>query len=103
LTLVRDVVRAAQRAKIEVSLCGEMGGEPEFAMLLVGLGLRTFSITPPAIPEVKKIIRSVSLDQCRRVARKAATFDSEREVLNYLREETRKVLPESFEGRSLGY
>lgn len=103
LMLIRDVVRVAQRAKIEVSLCGEMGGEPEFAMLLVGMGLRTFSITPPAIPEVKKIIRSVSVDQCRRVARKAAAFDSEREVQNYLREETRKILPESFDGRTIGF
>lgn len=103
LTLIRDVIRAAQRGKIDVSLCGEMASEPVFTMLLVGLGLRCFSITPPAIPEIKKIIRSVTVDQCRRVARKAATFDSDREIMSYLRDEASKVLPEAFDGRSIGF
>jgi len=93
LTLIRDTVRAANRAKIDVSICGEMAGEVEFVMLLVGLGLRSLSITPPAIPEVKQLIRSVSLTQCKRVARKAMSLDSDRDVLNYLKEEARKALP----------
>lgn len=96
LNLIKDVVRAAGRAKIEVSLCGEMGGEPEFVMLLLGFGLRMLSITPPAVPETKKIIRSVSIDQCKRIARKVAGFESDREVLNYLRQETSKIIPEMF-------
>ncbi len=103
VTLVRDVLRAAHRAKIDVSLCGEMAGEPEFAVLLLGLGLRTFSITPPAIPEIKKIIRSVSIEHCQRVARRVLGFDSEREVINYLRDELNKVMPEVYGGRSVAY
>ncbi|MCC6579363.1 MAG: phosphoenolpyruvate--protein phosphotransferase [Phycisphaeraceae bacterium] len=94
LQLIRDVVRAAKRAKIDVSLCGEMAGEPEFVMALVGMGLRSLSMTPPAIPEVKKILRSVSIEKCRRLARKVSSFESDRQVLNYLREEVRKILPE---------
>jgi phosphotransferase system enzyme I (PtsI) len=96
--LIRDVVRAANRVKIDVSLCGEMAGQPEFVMLLVGLGLRNFSITPPAIPEVKKIIRSVSIEQCNKVARQAMAYDSDREVLNFLRDELRKIVPEVLDG-----
>ena len=96
LMLIKEIVRSAQRAKIECSLCGEMAGQPEYVMMLIGLGLRSFSITPPAIPEAKKIIRSVTTDQCRRVARRATGFESDREVLNYLREETRRVVPEVF-------
>ena len=103
VTLVKEVIRAAQRGKVDVSLCGEMAGEPEYTMLLLGLGLRTFSMTPPAIPEIKQIIRTVSLDQCRRVARKVNGFDSEREVLNYLKDEVGKILPEGFGGWSAGY
>jgi phosphotransferase system enzyme I (PtsI) len=99
IQLIKDVVRAGQRAHIDVSLCGEMGGELDFVMLLVGLGLRSLSITPPSIPEVKKLIRSVSITHCKRVARKAMSFDSDREILAYLREETRKVLPEAYDGR----
>lgn len=103
IMLIRDILRATAKTNIEVSLCGEMAGEPEYTMLLLGLGLRTFSITPPAIPEIKKIIRSVTMEQCRRVARRAVTFDSNREVLNYLRDETSRIIPEAFDGRSVSY
>jgi phosphotransferase system enzyme I (PtsI) len=96
--LIRDVVRAANRTKIGVSLCGEMAGQAEFVMLLLGLGLRNLSITPPAIPEVKKIIRSVSIEQCNKVARQAMAYDSDREVLNFLRGEVRKIIPEVLDG-----
>ena len=65
-------------------------------MLLIGLGIRTLSIVPGQIPIVKRIIRSVDMNQCERVARKIGTFDSERQVINCLRDELRKVDPESF-------
>lgn len=94
LMLIREVVRAANRARVDVSLCGEMAGEPQFVMLLLGLGLRRLSITPPAIPEVKKIVRSVSIAHCQRVARRCLGMDSGREIQNYLREELRRILPE---------
>src|SRR5690606_31522890 len=69
ISLIKEVIRAGQRGKIEVSLCGEMAGEPEYTMLLLGLGLRCFSITPPAIPEIKRILRAVTIEQCQKVAR----------------------------------
>ena len=100
--LIRDVVRAANRGKIGVSLCGEMAGQPEYVMLLLGLGLRDLSVTPPALPEVKKIIRSVSIRQCQRVARRVAGFDAAREVHNYLREEVRKIIPEVLDAPPVG-
>ena len=103
LELVRQVIQVADQANMEVSLCGEMAGEPEFAMLLIGLGLRNLSITPPAIPEIKKIIRSVSIDQCRHIARKANSFDSDREIISYLRGEVSKVLPEAFASSSITF
>jgi phosphotransferase system enzyme I (PtsI) len=102
ITLVKEVVRAANRGRIDVSLCGEMAGQPEYTMMLLGLGLRSLSITPPAIPEVKKIIRSVSIEHCQRVARKVSGFDSDREVFNYLRGELHKILPDVLDGRSVG-
>lgn len=101
IQLLWDVVRIANRAHVDVSLCGEMAGEPEYVMLLVGLGLRKLSITPPAIPEVKKIIRSVSIEQCKRVARKARRFDSDREARHYLREEVYKIVPDVFDRRAI--
>jgi phosphotransferase system enzyme I (PtsI) len=96
LALVRDVIRAGSRNNISVSVCGEMAGDPLYTLLLLGLGLTNFSMNGPDIPEVKKIIRSTTMENARRVARKVMSFDSERQVMHYLREETRKIIPEAF-------
>lgn len=96
LKLVRDVIRAAARNGISVSVCGEMAGEPLYTLLLLGLGLNIFSMNGKDVPEVKKIIRSTTLEHARQVARRVMSFDSERQVMHYLREETRKIIPEAF-------
>jgi phosphotransferase system enzyme I (PtsI) len=96
LGLLRDVIRAGARNTISVSVCGEMAGEPLYTLLLLGLGLNIFSMNGPDIPEVKKIIRSTTMEHARTVARKVMSFDSERQVMHYLREETRKIIPEVF-------
>jgi phosphotransferase system enzyme I (PtsI) len=96
LKLLRDVIRTGQRNNVSVSVCGEMAGEPLYTLLLLGLGLTTFSMNGPDIPEVKKIIRSTTYEHAKHVARKVMSFDSERQVMHYLREETRKIIPEAF-------
>jgi phosphotransferase system enzyme I (PtsI) len=96
LALIRDVIRAGGRNTVGVSVCGEMAGEPLYTLLLLGLGLTTFSMTGPDIPEVKKVIRLTTMEHARQVARKVMSFDSERQVMHFLREETRKIIPEAF-------
>ena len=96
LALIRDVIRAANRQGIGVSVCGEMAGEPLYTQLLLGLGLNTFSMNGPDVPEVKKIIRNTTTEHARQVARKVLSFDSERQVVHYLREETKKIIPEAY-------
>jgi len=95
LGLIRDVIRKGARNSISVSVCGEMAGEPLYTLLLLGLGLATFSMSGPDIPEIKRIIRSTTIEHARQVARRVMSFDSERQVLHYLREETRKIDPEA--------
>ncbi|MDP9173638.1 MAG: phosphoenolpyruvate--protein phosphotransferase [Planctomycetota bacterium] len=96
LGLIRDVIRKGTRSSISVSMCGEMAGEPLYTLLLLGLGLTCFSMNSPDIPEVKKIIRSTTMEHARQVARRVMSFDSERQVMHYLRDETRKIDPEAF-------
>jgi phosphotransferase system enzyme I (PtsI) len=96
LRLIKEVTRAGQRNDVAVSMCGEMAGDVMFALVLLGLGLRTFSTTPAAIPEIKKLIRSVTMEQALQVARRVMSFDSEKEIVNYLRVETQKVMPEAY-------
>lgn len=94
LRLIDRVIRAAATQNIEVCVCGEMSGDPLYAMLLLGLGLRQLSMTPQNIPEIKKIIRSITIEEAKVVAQEAMRFDTARDVNNYLREQTRRVLPE---------
>src|SRR5687768_5353859 len=70
LSLVRDVIRAGHRNNIGVSVCGEMAGDPLYTLLLLGLGLTVFSMNGPDVPEVKKIIRSTTLEHAKQVARR---------------------------------
>ena len=72
-----------------------------FTMLLLGLGLRSLSMTPSVIPEVKRVIRSVDITACERLARKVGSFDSERQISAYMREKTKAIIPEAFDGRSI--
>jgi phosphotransferase system enzyme I (PtsI) len=94
LRLIEQVIRAAQKCELDVNVCGEMSGEPIYTMLLLGMGLRQLSVTPHNIPEIKNIIRSVSLAEAQQVAQEALCLETARDVNNYLREQTRRILPD---------
>ncbi|MHC5061257.1 MAG: phosphoenolpyruvate--protein phosphotransferase [Planctomycetota bacterium] len=96
LSLLRSVIHDANKARIGLSICGEVASDPEYIMLVLGMGVRTLSLAPPMIPEIKQIIRSVTLKECNHLARKVATMDSQRQIKNYLRDAAIKILPEAF-------
>jgi phosphotransferase system enzyme I (PtsI) len=94
LRLIDLVVKAAQKNNIDVNVCGEMSGEAIYTLLLLGIGIRQLSVTPQNIPEIKKVIRSVTLAETATVAQEALRLETARDVNNYLREQTRRLLPE---------
>ncbi len=70
LRLVQFATEAALRMRMPVSVCGEMAAEPRLTPLLLGLGLRSFSMTASSVPRVKQMVRSVDIDACARLARR---------------------------------
>ena len=93
------------------SICGEMAGDFQLTMALVGMGYRSFSVAPPFIPRIKLILSDTSLAECRQVARRALTLPTTAEVKEYLKaeagERVRRYLasdglsfPEKGEGKS---
>ncbi|MDX1961663.1 MAG: phosphoenolpyruvate--protein phosphotransferase [Pirellulales bacterium] len=94
LRLIQQTLAAAQRADVPVTLCGQMSTSITYTQLLLGLGLRSFSVSPSAIPEVKKICRVTRLDHCQAIAQRAMQMEHARDIKNYLREELKKVAPE---------
>ena len=94
LRVVRDVIRACTKADVQVSLCGEMAGQPVYTLCLMGMGLRHFSMAPANVPEIKKLIRLATIPYAQRVVRRALSFETDWQVTNYLRKETKKLLPD---------
>jgi len=70
LRLVQFATEAALRMRMPVSVCGEMAANPKLTPLLVGLGLRSFSMNASAVPRVKQAVRSLNIDPCARFARR---------------------------------
>jgi len=95
LRLIDMTVQAGRRANIPVNMCGQMSGNPLYTILLLGLGLRSMSVPPSAIPEVKKVCRSVTIAHCEAIAERVRNMENAREIKMLLREELKKVSPES--------
>jgi phosphoenolpyruvate-protein phosphotransferase len=70
LRLVQFATEAALRMRMPVSVCGEMAANPKLTPLLVGLGLRSFSMNASAVPRVKQAVRGLNIDACARFARR---------------------------------
>jgi phosphotransferase system enzyme I (PtsI) len=85
LWLIRNVVEAGKTHGKNVSICGEMAGNPIYFPLLFGLGLREFSVAPIAILEIKEMARKIMEEEAREVAEKALNFDSPQEILDLLK------------------
>ncbi|HPB82375.1 MAG TPA: phosphoenolpyruvate--protein phosphotransferase [Spirochaetota bacterium] len=65
LRLLKQLVDTSNRLSIPLSICGEMAGEPKYTMVLIGLGFREFSMSSAYMNQVKRIIRSVTGQECR--------------------------------------
>jgi phosphotransferase system enzyme I (PtsI) len=95
LRLMDHVTRAGTAAGIEVNVCGEMSGEPVFAAVLIGLGVRQFSATPRKIPDIKRTVRALTVPDCERLTRECLRLETASEVLRYLRDYFRRILPDA--------
>jgi len=96
LRLIKQVVEAGHNAGIKVAMCGEMAGEPAYSLILLGLGLDELSMTPLAIPRVKKIIRGSTLKESRELLDRVMTFSTFREIEEYVRRYMIKRFPDDF-------
>lgn len=94
LRLIEKTQQVASKHNKSTSVCGEMSNNPAYALLLVGMGIRTLSIAPAAIPILKKAIRSVTIGQCEAMAWRALRLDTAREVDAFLMNQLAGLVPE---------
>lgn len=84
LHAIKRVADAGALFGKKVSVCGEMAADPLNAMLMVGMGIREFSLSAPSIPQVKKVLMEHSLRQCQALCRKVLSFECSSDIKNYL-------------------
>ena len=96
LRCIKGVVDSAHRAGIPVSMCGEMAGEPLYALILLGLGLDELSMAPHAIPVMKKVIRETTLAQGRQLLEEVLALSTAQEIEERVREKMASLFPRGF-------
>ncbi|HBR16695.1 MAG: phosphoenolpyruvate--protein phosphotransferase [Deltaproteobacteria bacterium RIFCSPLOWO2_12_FULL_43_16] len=96
LRIIKSIADAAHHAGIAVGVCGEMAGEPEYALILLGLGLDQLSMNALSILKVKKIIRSIQYSEVKKIAEAALTFSTAQEVEKFIQGEMVKRFPEEY-------
>ena len=80
LRLIRLTVEGAARHARPVAVCGAVASDPRAAPILVGLGVTELSAAPAAVPELKAMVRTLTLDACRELAARACNQASAAEV-----------------------
>jgi len=80
LRLISMTIESSKKANIGVSLCGEMAADPASAVLLVGLGLRSLSMSASAIPAVKRALMSITMEEASSLAQQALSKNTASQV-----------------------
>jgi phosphotransferase system enzyme I (PtsP) len=94
LHAIKRVADVGLKMGKKVSVCGEMAADPLNALLLVGMGIREFSLSAPGIPLVKQAIRAHSLRLCQAMARKVLSLDSGSDIKRYLAKRRKELFGE---------
>ncbi len=91
---IKYVVDAGHQAGIEVSVCGELASDPYCVPILLGMGVDSISITPQAIPGIKRIIRQTTMEDCKNLLREVQELFQVSSINHTVRETIFRRFPE---------
>ena len=94
IRMIRQVVNAARDAGISVSVCGEMAGDPFCVCILLSLGINELSMNARAIPIIKKIIRTISIEEMRADFENVMKLSTAKEVQAHVSNMMKSLVPE---------
>ena len=94
-------LKAGRQADIPVIVCGEMASTPAYVVLLVGLGATDLSMTPSAIPRVRRAIAGIDAENARRIAEDCLNCDTADEVEGLIRDRFAQLWPSLFDSTNL--
>ncbi len=92
LRLIKTIIDAGHENGIWVGICGEMSGDPIFTPVLLGMGMDEISTSPVMVPEIKKIVRSITYVEAQEIAKYVLTLKSGQDVVNFLKLKYQQIL-----------
>ncbi|MEW6075688.1 MAG: phosphoenolpyruvate--protein phosphotransferase [Candidatus Omnitrophota bacterium] len=92
LRMIKNIIEAGHANNIWVGMCGEMASDAAFSVILLGLGLDEFSLTSLAIPQLKFIIRSVTIEESKKIAQEALSLSTAKAVESFMEQKTKEIL-----------
>jgi phosphotransferase system enzyme I (PtsI) len=107
-TIMDKIVTDASKYKKPVQVCGEIASDPLCLPVLIGLGIQSLSMVPSAIPKIKLLLRSFSVDECKEITKTVLNMDRDTEIKSFLsgrfkefmgREEVINEMSEMWEGK----
>lgn len=93
LRLIKNIIDSGHKENIWVGMCGEMAAEPGFVLILLGLGLDEFSMSPVVVPEVKYVISNVKFEEARKVAEEALKLSTGEEIETFINKRLNELIP----------
>ena len=94
LRLIRQIIEVAHQHRLWVGMCGEMAGEPALALILLGMGLDSFSTSPVQVPRIKQVIRAVPTFRAKEVVKEALRLSTGKEVEQFAQARLRELVGE---------
>jgi len=96
LRIIKFIIDTTRREGKDIAVCGEMAADPLSAIVLLGFGLRKFSMNPIFIPRIKKVLRSVEYKFVKSVVQKAMSLKTAQEIEEYIIEKILVKHPQAF-------
>ncbi len=93
LRVLKNVIRVCNQNNTPVTLCGEMAGQPRAFVLLLGMGLKNFSMSPAFIPTIKELAKKISTAEATQILQNAMKLKTTSQVLRYMAGQIQRLAP----------
>ncbi len=93
LRVLKHVIETCNRQRVPVTVCGEMAGKPKAFLLLLGMGLRRFSMSPSFVPSIKQLASQVSIEQAESIVASVMKFKTTAQVKRYMTRQLEQLAP----------
>jgi phosphotransferase system enzyme I (PtsI) len=94
LRMLNHIMHACNQARKPVTLCGEMAGQPRAFALLLGMGLRQFSMSPAFVPRMKQLASRLTVSDAEQMLGRVLELKTAAEVRRYMTHQMQRLLPE---------